>query len=234
MPRRAPDHRARSVLSSPTCESTDPRESALFHLVKTAGDTSLIAHVEDAYLVYVAEEYRHIVDALLLGKASNTLLRDALDLPEVVADVYRHLFFDTSVFRHALDVHAYIHELACTDVQRQYYLSATQQGPSFLADKFRVGERKPVDPKEVMRAALGDLYVRFLEHRGLDIDNAKAQAALRLAPELMRAAALVNEKSASQTENAAHAIKLALHLVDDTKTPEQASVNINEIAGLGD
>jgi hypothetical protein len=234
MPRRSPDHRAQSVLSSPVCESTDPRESALFHLVKTAGDTSLIAHIEDAYLIYVSPEYRHIVDALLLGKASNAVLRDALDLPEVVTDVYRHLFFDVSVFRHALDVYAYARSVNCTDDQRQYYLSATQQGPTFLADKFRVGDRKPVDPKEVMRAVLGDLYVRFLDNRGLDIETTKAQAALRLAPELLRAAALVNEKSASHGDNAAHAIKLALHLVDETKTPEQASVNINEIAGLKD
>lgn len=220
------------MLSSPTCDSTDARETALFHLVKSAGEESLVAMVEDAYLIYVTREYRHVLNALLLGKATDGLVRDALDIGEGVMSAYRHLFFDVEVFRHALDVHAYIRGLDCSDVEREHYNVAVQQGPAVLAEKFRIGERKPVDPKEVMRTTLGDLYARFQQHRGLAIDSAKAQAALRLAPELLRAAALVNEKSATQSENAAHAIKLALHLVDETKTPEVAQISLSDIAGL--
>lgn len=230
MKRRPPDHRAQAVLASPDDKNwEDPRESALFHFVKSGGRDVIIGDVEDAYGVYFTPAYRHVIDALLLGKASDGEVCSALDLAPNVLSVYRHLFFDRSVFGHALEAHAYANTVPCTDSERQHYLTAVQQGPSALVEKFRIGERPPPDVKAFMREVMSDLMVGFRQHRGHDIASPIAQAAFRLAPEILRYASSMSQAGpGARAEEAAKAIRLALRVEEEI----DETVDTDQIAGF--
>ena len=230
MNRRPPDHRARAILASDDASAwTDPRESALFHFVKTGGREVIIADVEDAYGVYFTPEYRHVVDALLLAKASDGDVCSALDLAPNVLSVYRHLFFDRSVFNHALEAHTYANTVPCSDKERQHYLTAVMQGPAALFEQFRIGERPPPDVKSFMREVMADLMVGFRQHRGQDISSPIAQAAFRLAPEILRYAASMSQAGpGARAEEAAKAIRLALKVEEEV----DETVDTKQIAGF--
>lgn len=227
MPVAPPDFRARRVLADAGWDPADPRESALRELVTTG--EMLISEVADAYALYTEPAFRHVVDALLIAKATDVEVASALDVEPRVLNPYRHLFFDRTVFRNALEVHAYVAAQA-EDVRDACYLVATRQGVATLADRFRIGRAPDLDPKQVLREILTDLHARFTEHRGEVLTSALAQAALRLAPEVIKAAALVNEKGGSHASAAVSALKLALDLKDETA--EQPALPIGEIAGL--
>lgn len=198
----------------------DPRESALFHLSRSGGADVIIADVDDAYGLYVTPEYRHVVDALLLAKATDGEVCAALDLAPNVLSVYRHLFFDRTVFGHALEAHAYARDVICDDEERKNYTVAVRQGPATLIEKFRIGERPLPDHKAFMREVISDLMAGFRTNRGCDVTSATAQAAFRLAPDILRyAAALGQSGPGARAEEAAKAIRLALRVeeeVDDT------------------
>lgn len=228
--RRTPDHRALAVFASADdADWPDPRESALFHLYKSGGRDVIIPDVEDAYGVYFTPEYRHVVDALLLGKASDGDVCSSLDLAPNVLSVYRHLFFDRAVFGHALEAHAYARGVPCSEEERQHYLVAVQQGPSVLVDKFRIGDRPPPDSKAFMREVLADLMSCFRQHRGRDISTPIAQAAFRLAPDILRYAAAMNQSGpGARAEEAAKAIRLALRVEEEVDD----DMDTTQIAGF--
>lgn len=228
--KRRPDHRAQAVFAAPDdVNLADPRESALFHFVKSEGQDAIIADVEDAYSIYFAPEYRHVIDALLLAKAPDGDLCSALDLAPNVLSVYRHLFFDRTVFPHALAAHAYARLVPCTDDERQHYFTAVQQGPLALLEKFRIGERPAPDTKAYMREVMADLMVGFRQHRSQNIASPIAQAAFRLAPEILRyAAAMTQSGPGARAEEAAKAIRLALRIEEEV----DESVDTAEIAGF--
>lgn len=235
MPRLPPDHRALSILRAAKeqaqYDSDDPRDTALFHLVKSGGDVSLIGQVTEAFDIYVTDEFRHIVDALILGDATDTDIAEALKMNPLVLSPYRHLFFDKVVFSHVLDMYQYVGRLICNRKQRDEYLISMQQGPSVLSERYRIGDRKPVDTREVVNTVLRDLSSRFREHRGHDITSATAQAALRLVPDVLRASALAAEKNGGDKDTANQAITMALNMHDETKTPDEAGVVLGEVAG---
>lgn len=234
--RLSPDHRALEILrqakEQDTPNSEDPRETALFHLVKSGGEVSLIAHVTDAFDVYSTEEFRHVVNALILGDATDQEIAEALKMNLLVLNPYRHLFFDKTIFSHVLDMHKYVGSLRCKQKQRDEYLISMQQGPSVLSERYRIGDRKPVDPRNVVNTVLRDLSSRFQEHRGHDITSATAQAALRLVPDVLRASALAAEKNGADRDTADKAITMALDMKDETKTLEEVNVKLPEVAGL--
>lgn len=234
--RLSPDHRALEILrqagAQDTLNSEDPRETALFHLVKSGGEISLIAHVTDAFDMYSTEEFRHVINALILGDATDQEIGEALKMNLLVLNPYRHLFFDKTVFSHVLDMHKYVGGLRCKQKQRDEYLISMQQGPSVLSERYRIGDRKPVDPRNVVNTVLRDLSSRFQEHRGHDITSATAQAALRLVPDVLRASALAAEKNGADRDTADKAITMALDMKDETKTLEEANIQLPEVAGL--
>lgn len=218
------------MLASPDdAEWADPRESALFHLVKSGGRDVIIGDVEDAYAVYFKPEYRHVVDALLLGKATDGEICSSLDFAPNVISVYRHLFFDRSVFTNALEAHDYAVRVPCSDAERQNYLSALRQGPSPLLDKFRIGARPDPDVKAFLREVMNDLMSGFREHRGHDVSAPIAQAAFRLAPEILRYAAAMTQASPTvRAEEAAKAIRLALKIEEEVDT----TIDTKQLAGF--
>lgn len=231
MPRQTPDHRGRRVLelaaSGKPIEGGHPSEVALFYLVKSGEVQS--KDVEEAYCAYLDPDSAHVLNALILGKATDAEIQEALEVPEGVLQAYRHLFFDRGVFRHALDVIKYVRELGCGDPYHKYYKTAIEKGPMALANRFRVGERPGLDPRQVLKNLMHDKYDKFLSHRGHELTQNIAKEALKWGQAAAHAAALVIDKGGDEKRNALSELRLVLETRDLTQTPEQAGVDPTEV-----
>lgn len=229
-----PDHRARRVIelaaTATDYDGDHPVERDFFYLVKS-GETT-IPDVAVAYEIYQEPEDRHVFDALILARADDVLIADALRCPPSLLPTYRHLFCDVAVFRHTPAVFRYIRELPLDEDEqawRQYYLVATQQGPEYLANRFRVGVRPDVEPRKVLKTAVADMFDRFLAHRGQQLDSAIAQQALRWGNSAVTAAQVLIEKGGDTKKNAMEELRVALETVDHTSTPEDAGINPDDV-----
>jgi hypothetical protein len=233
MPRRSPDHRGLAVLraaeTTEPFDATHPYERGL-HTLVTEG-VVIQEDVADAYDLYVVPEQRHVVNALLLAKATDTQIELALDLPGLVLPAYRHLFFDRHVFRHALDVGAWVRALP--QGPRELYVLAIERGPEALADMFRIGERALPDPKKILRHVLADQYTRFQEHRGQELTSTVAQAALKTGRDAVKTALLLitQSKDAAEAQKAEIQALFELKTEDHTATPEQDGLVLADIVG---
>ena len=137
MPRNPPDYRAQRAMEAVKArvafETDDADERHLYLLMTTQEVASY--DVEDATLMWLHEESRHVVNALLLAKATDEQICTGLDISVTALMPYKRLFFDRSVFRNALDAIRYVKELQIDPAMRQYYTTAIEQGPEFLIDR---------------------------------------------------------------------------------------------------
>jgi hypothetical protein len=233
----SPDHRASRILQlADTRDDFDgvhPVELDFFYLVKR-GESTLI-DVRIAYEVYRTPEDRHVFDALILGRADDGLIADALKVSPTVLVPYRHLFCDATVFPHTPAVYRYIRELPldlADDVEKEwagYYEVAARQGPEYLANRFRIGDRGDVEPRKVLRTAVSDMYDRFLAHRGTQIDSAVAREALRWGTAAVDAAVILIDKGDDKKKSAVEDLRVQLETRDHTATPEGAGIKIDDI-----
>lgn len=239
MPRQPPNHRALRVYAQAQAresfEGDHPHESALFQILK--GRESPIALVQDALDWYRDEGVRHVLDALMLAKASDALIGAALDLAPETLSPYRHLFFDRAVFRHALEALRYVQEVQVTvEAWREYYRKAVLQGPEFLANEFRVGERPEVDPRRVKRVVMADQYERFLEHRGLPLvengePNPVVREAMKYGAQAASTAAEILHQGEGGSESAAQQLRIILTSRIEHKQPEDLGIKPGDVVG---
>jgi hypothetical protein len=232
MPRRPPDEVGARVIDAAQEQDTydgSPEEVALFYAVKNPAATPLLVDVYEALCIYDDDEYRHTLNALILGKASDREISTGIGVPATVLPSYRRLFFDRSVFRHDLEIHRYVNELAVDDDIKEIYRKATQQGPGTVIAKMIVGERPDLDPVVSSKVIHADMHARFLEHRGQKLGSEIARLALALAPTVLRAAAIV--KGFNQGGGSGDDLKSALELetVDNTDTPDELGIELKDI-----
>jgi len=232
MPRRAPDSRALSVIEAidrqTPFESADADERHL-HQLLTTGETAA-PEVEEAFEFWHSPETRHVLNALILAKATDEQLAAGLGFSPTVLSPYRNLFFDRSVFRNDLDCGIYVRNLQVDPDTRQHYTTAIQQGPEFLINRFRVGTRPNVAARTVLQSVLNDSYDRFLAHRGLELDAAKTKEALRWGQQAVSTARDVIDKGTDERGNVLselHAI--FLETKELTETPEQADIDPKQV-----
>lgn len=233
MPRSQPEHRALEIEAAAEAGDVglyaDPREAAYFHSVKTRGADSQFRDVEDAIWLYSRSNIRHALNALILGKLSWPEIADALDVHEAVVSVYAYLFFDVAVFLNAFDKHQYVDSLDCDEECKDSYRIAMQQDPRIIANRFRVGKAPPPNLLDIQEDLTADLHLRFKEHRGLELTNPKAMAALSLVPVLLRATEAVKVSRDNRDGSKESALRLALATKDETVSLEDAGLTIEEI-----
>lgn len=226
MPRLSPDHvaqRIRSLVETSAPYSGDhPDERGLHQIL--AGQPSSAPHVDDALELYLHAEDRHVVNALILAKASNAQIADALGMSLHLTSAFRHLFFDRDVFRHDLDVKNYVRALDIPDNYRLYYTTACEKGFRTLANLFHVGERPPVDPKEALRELLADQLDRARAHRGQRLDSELAREALRWSQAAGSTANILLRQDPQDGKNALEELKLALRVEDQTTSLDQLDI----------
>lgn len=172
------------------CPGDSEQELQLFHVVKKTPGYEDVTNISDALEIYRNQESRHVFNALILAKATDGEISEALDVPEFILPVYRWLFFDRSQFLHSIDIAAFIERVPYT--YRNFYQCACTQGPRVLAARFRVGT-PPRVPVEDHQYELANGYMEcFRQHRGHPLTSPIAQAALKAG---MNAATVLNNLS---------------------------------------
>lgn len=230
--RAPPDHRGKRIIDlvrseGPPDLSWDPREVALFYRVKS--QPCPLPDVEEAYDLYSTNQHRHLLDALILGQATDAQIFESLQIAHLVLSTYRYLFCDKAVFRHALDVHSYVQALTCHKDLALYYTVAIKQGPTVLLSDLRLGERPPVDPKATLRSLASDFFTRFQAHRGQALTSRVAQEAFKWGKAAAETSVLLIHHDSNKAEAALEDLKLALATVDHTSTPEEAGLDVQTI-----
>jgi len=226
-----PDHRGLGILAlaaqPDSLAPTDAVEGDLFYLVKTG--KNVLRDVTDALAIYDDAETRHALNAMILSKADDALICDALEIPLGVCGVYRTLFFDRGVFKSTVQMRRYVATLKMTASQRCYYDTALNQGAGFLANRLRVGARSDVDPKTVLRSLLNDSYDRFLAHRGMALTTETAKEALKWGQFATSTAVAVIDKGSDRRQNTIDHLKLVLETRDETHTAKTAEIDLTQI-----
>ena len=234
MPRTFPDHRRRRVFERVDARApfhTDDADERNLYLCMTTGE-AVATEVEDALILWLSEESRHVLNALLLSKADDERICAGLDLSPTMLAPYKRLFFDRSVFRNSLDVIAYV-KTDLSDLEeehRNYYKTAIEQGPEFLINRFRVGTRPPPDPRQVIQGVLGDSFDRFLGHRGQGLDSKLTKEAIRWGSQALSAASLAIDKGTDRRQNILAELRsIMLKTEDKTETPEESGIDPLEV-----
>lgn len=231
MPRQSPSHRAERVFAATTRPGefvTDDSDERSLHLFLTTGEAPA-PYVEEAFAYFSSAETRHVLSALILAKASDDQIVSGLGFDLLALRAFRNLFFDRGVFRHDLDAIAYAKGLG-QKAYEAHYKTAIEQGPDFLINRFRVGEKPDADPKRVLQSVLNDAADRFSAHRGQQLDSATAREAKAWGQMAMSAAVLVIDKNQDDRKSAMEEFRaIMLAVKDHTQTPEEAGINLEDV-----
>lgn len=162
-----PEHKYRFVKAYVNSDkefiSDDQNCLSLYELLKNGESTS--DDVFEALEIFQDESFRHLINAAILGKSTDSELSEILDMSINTITVYQDLFFDRRVFRHSLDVIKYIKALNCGDEEMKFYEQSIEQGGVHLLNKYQIGEKKRTEPLTIIKNVLQDQYDRFLTHR---------------------------------------------------------------------
>jgi len=228
---RQPDHRAAQILDNPHGEAPeDPLGRYFFHFVKTGEAPDDDAH--EAAHIYMDPEFRHVLDALLLAEAKHESIIEALKLPPRVLDIYASFFFDVTVFPHNMAKTRYVRDLLVGEDMRQHYIVAITRGPEEVLRRYRVGWRPKLDPQEVTHDILSDVWSRFTEHRGRQLSDKHAQAALQFTDPALRAARQLNDmrrQAADTSASGAQELRIALEVRETQASPLKLGIDLDDL-----
>lgn len=233
MPSQLPDFRAKRLIRESQTQddtvATDSLERDFFHLVKTGRAAS--DEVQMAADLYLDNEYRHVLNALLLANANDEQISASLNVPESVLGVYRHLFFDCKTFAHNLARTRYVKELTCEEQLKFLYQLAIERGPSELLERYRIGPRPKTDPEFVLSESLADMWGKFLTHRGYSVTSDNAREALKWGEAAIRTAKIVMETNREERRgvNAVDDLRIALEIKNETKSMTDLGIQPDDL-----
>jgi hypothetical protein len=231
MSRTPPDHRGRRVIllakTNATFDEPDPLAEAFFRRLKK--QDVLNDAVDVAVDLYEHDNWRHVMDALLISKQPNEFFLQYVDMEIAVVDAYRHLFFDSKVFRHDLDRQSYflLVNPGLTEEQRTWYQAARNK-PQFVASRFRWGEQPAVSPKDASNDALAAEYAIYMSHQGAPLRDPDTRFALSRWKPLQDAIKTAHELG-SQSSSSKNALKVLLEFDEKTTPLEETDVSPNEV-----
>jgi hypothetical protein len=136
--------------------------------------------LEYPMLVYKTESIRCILEAFLLSSDNNFAIHQALSMPPEEISLYRELFFDTTVFRTALELMVFMQEIPEEHPYKAYYRIAYHQGLQALQWHF-CRNKGDVLAQDVVKTIMTDSYFRSMEHRGQLITGKLAKEAAKYA-----------------------------------------------------
>ena len=228
-----PDHRARRIEASVSAnapdESLETLERAFFHFVKT-GEAGM-PEVPSACELYQDEEYRHLFSALALAEANGESVASGMGISETAYAAFRSLFFDVKVFPHNPAKTRYVKRLDCPDDFRQFYEVAIERGASELIERYRIGARPRLEPENLIYDAMGDMWTKFLSHRGFNVTSDTAKEAFRWGEGALRTAKLLLDNSREERRNAGTTddLRIALEIRNETKTLEDLDLSPEDL-----
>jgi hypothetical protein len=203
MPCPQPDHVFRRVEFLVRTKAPPPEEHpddhALYMLLE--GRPCPLPTVEAALSLYVDDEARHALSAVILGKASDTQISEAFEIPSTVLVTYRRTFFDRSVFPHVFAIKHFIDTLRASipaDLA-SLYAHAYERGPLSVLEKYRVGTRPPPDLLAELSENFTYQILNSRAARGQPLTSALAKEALRWAEAACVTANILLRKESTRT-----------------------------------
>lgn len=131
-------------------------------------------------LVFKTDSIRSILEAFMIASDSDFLISQAISMPPEEVNLYRELFFDTSVFRTELEIMVFMQEIPEDHPYKPYYRIAYHQGLGALQWHF-CRNKGEVLAQDVVKTLMTDSYFRALEHRGQLITGKLAREAAKYA-----------------------------------------------------
>lgn len=224
----APDARAQRLLSDAT--PLDDVEATFCAVLEgTADDSEASYAVRTAYEIYQTSA-RHVLNALILVKTPPARICEDLELTELAYKAYRHLFFDSTVFRTVFTARAYIRNLPPENNEdfKSYEFAMIEGGEALLA-RYRLGDRTIINEESLATRALAELGSRITEHRGRTLTHPTARASLAAAQAVLAGSSAVRNLRPPRSQAIETAFELALQAQTHSHTPETAPVSPEEL-----
>lgn len=183
--------------------------------------------VEWALEIYAAQFEREVFQAWLIARATEENIEKWLRIPIEVTKVYCHLFFNIHIFRDELDLLSWVQEFETEQRGSPY-------GANLLRDAVQGGIEKlcwifgrneyTANPDRVKQQAMTNLYLRSLSGRGCSVTSKEATAALAHSNAALKAAQLVGQTSAPDSQ--AFLLKLKHREMTEpiTDTPQEDEI----------
>lgn len=192
MPSRNPWHRYRAVKDAPE-PPEHPSERALWELLHGQAGDNYVARALEAY---AGDTEREVMQAWLIAHATDAQVKQYLRVPEEVTRAYRHLFFDTGVFRDELDVLRWVREYKPSGTaayDEGLLQNAMMFGVDYLVWIFFRGESS-VDPETVKKQVMADAYFRGRMNRFHPLTSREAQLSHTFMATAFKAAQALSER----------------------------------------
>lgn len=210
-------------------ENQDVLSTYFFHYVKgqEVPDQDFVIAAD----LYMDLEYRHIINALLLARATPDQVHDGLSIGPRVIDYYGSFFFDTSVFSHNIARIRFINELDLPPEVVTHYRMAVERGPEEVIRRYRVGWRPKIHPKAITEQLVDDMTARFNTHRGQPITSDHAREALKWGEAAMRGAKQLHdfEVDADDANRGGNDLRIALTVENLKSAPTEVGIVPGEI-----
>ena len=224
-----PNHRALAIEATEDPEVLiDPLSRSFFHYKLTGtGEPDLVL----AYETYLDPEYAHVFNALILSSASLENVTSGLGVDSRVYETYQHLFFDVTVFPHNLAKMRFVSQLDCPDEVKEYYKLAIERGASELIGRYQIGARLILEPATVMRAALSDMWGKFLTHRGFGATADTAKEALKWGESAVKVAKILmdNDQDAQHSKRGIDDLRIALDIRNVQRTVADLGISREDV-----
>ena len=131
-----PNHRAEAVKTGNT-ETELEQEYKKF----LDGDTDNISSsLQHAHEIYSDPYKKEVLEAFILSGATTDEISTSLRLNTEVIEIYKYLFFDTSVFRDELEIESYVHTYP-DEYGKKLKINAITIGKDYLFFRFSRGKK---------------------------------------------------------------------------------------------
>lgn len=205
MRRRDPAHRYEAVKNA-TGAPVHALEATLFEHRRSPGDRIPSSYAEEIYLDTFERE---VMQAWIASGADDAYVEQVLEVPAVVTQAYRHLFFDMGVFRDRLDllswVRTYPQQTSASKEGAALLQMATMRGPKALAWVYGRGA-VDIDTTDVLKHAMADAFFRGQTSREHSLSSKEASVAQALMSNAVKIAGVLDQKKPSDVN--ALALKL--------------------------
>lgn len=220
---KRPDHRRCAVVEAveskkkPTDLAGAERD---FYALLSGKDTSKVSDsVRRAHEIFSREFKRETLEALLLVGAGAAEVDHVLRVPEDVTEVYRKLFFDTTVFEDELDIIDYAKSISAKTFGGELKQFAVDLGKECLKIRLSRGTYA-VDTGTVIDGVRSTAYMMTQLVKINQADSSLANAALKWAQVSLRA--VPDEEKSEQA--GVEKLQLALETRDETTDEERSGI----------
>lgn len=218
-----PDHRRCAVAEAVEAKEKPTNlagaERDLYAILSGKKADAVSDSVRRAYGIFSREFKRETLESLLLVGAGSSEVEQVLRVPEDVTEIYRKLFFDTTVFEDELDIIDYAKSIPAETFGGELKQFAVDLGKECLKIRLSRGSYS-VDVMTVVDGVRSTAYMMTQLAKINQADSSLANAALRWAQVSLRA--VPDEEKSEQA--GIEKLKLALETTDETTNEEKSGI----------